>query len=1038
MNSIGPHQEVKAGDMRSMQIEKRILHFHNEGLDRFARVIDGNKNYNALLAHRLSEEQLAEFPDDLDFETARNRAIALSEKAMRKRSGKILYPSFPGFVCDGRTSNNLREFAFFERICMPLGIEILAKNYAEAKRRLPRRPSAETDVLLDEMLFDIRAFYMSRNNITASLVHQQILYSKSFFNFLIAFTEEDAVLPTALVQANDHSPSRVALSMVLKGLNIPRIYLQHAEVSECFPPLDFEYSVLRNNKSLETYQRIGPIKGKTFVVTRESEDPNIAPLSRECDELVDVVIYPTSRVNLEMLREIIQQLKNNAHVSRVSLKQHPGAALPLNKLLEDTGVSFLQNFPTMGHVAIVGNSSVAIELIARGISVYQNFDFDPVERDYYGFVREGVIQETTFEELSNRFWRPYITDDVWRTALSQWLPNIRDCETDIAAFQDAMAQVGNNEQTSDTYLAPSVWSRQLLRKQVKSIIKRGFARYPRSASHVVLYLQRIFDNLSRLTYSADKWLVINAGHSELAPTRATVSAKSRSDKNADIQVTLPIADEGAGRREFAIFSITHSRNPAEWLARAETLGILEPIDLIRSVDIMIRDRNPSIAGLFKGLAGPRWDSAAGLYTFLIKSEWINTELSLEEIDQIVDFIENSGYGKDIKKRLTFAVFPIVLASGDQKQLSSFIGPRSIASWEYLSFNRRAQVLRKLASIGCEDELRKRLQDLKETATPLEALKLRNIEFLSGWLKEDWSHSDAETSFISVSPAGVSKDFHELLAPSYDMLRPRMCFMEIRTNPEQRAELLDRIKMALIRKKEFSCIRLSDREGYLFYGSGFFNWTDVQNCENHWWGTEIAPELRAQIIVQAHDAIRSADVIGIPSVHRFIRDVSTKTHSLVMTLQMRGLVDVLTKVATVASPDAVFTEDKMNVGLLGDLDKVVELASFAQRLVIVTSVQDEYLPPSLRAHEDIHHIALPSHYKTHLNKKYVGNGNILPHVYTQLIKELESVSEPGTLVIVAGGLIGKILAGRARAKGAVAIDIGHVIDDWIDNRLTPLR
>jgi hypothetical protein len=1026
MNSIGPHREVKTSDMQPKQIEKQILRYHSEGLDRFARVIDGNKSYNALMSHRLSEEQIAEFPENLDLDTARIRAIALAEKAMRKRSRKILHPTFPGFVCDGRTSNNLREFEFFERICAPLSIKILTKNYADATKRSPRRPAAETDVVLDELLVDIRNFYKSRDKITASLVHQQILYSKSFFNFLVAFTEEDAVLPAALVQANDHSPSRVALSMVLKGLNIPRIYLQHAEVSECFPPLDFEYSVLRNNRSLATYQRIGPIKGKTFVIARELEEPNIDSLFREYGELVDVVIYPTSRVNLDILREMIQQLKNNAHVSNVLIKEHPGAALPLNKLLKDAGVSFLQDFPAIEHVAIVGNSSVAIELIARGIPVYQNFDFDPVERDYYGFVHEGVIQETTFEELSNRFWRPYTTDEIWRTALSQWLPNMRDCETDVAAFQDAMAQIENNEQASGTYLAPSIWKRHLLRKKIKSVVKRGFARYPRLAQRIISRLQKNFDKLSSLTYRADKWLKTETGYSG---TALNLPKK---------QVIQPIVDEGASQREFAIFSIRHLHNPAEWLTQAETLGVLKPINLIRSVDMLIQKRDPSIAGLFKDVAEPRWDSAVGLYTFLIKTEWINSELSLEEIDKIVNFIKISKYDRDVKKRLVFAAFPIVLANGDYKQLTNFISQGSIASWECLPFSRRAQVLRKLASLGCKEEFRTRLQDMKETATPLEALKLKNIEFLSGWLKENWNHSDAEASFIAVTPSGVRKDYHELLEPSYTTLRPRMCFMEIRTNPEQREELLDRIKLALISKKEFSCIRLSDREGYLFYGNGFFTLSDVQNCERHWWGTEIAPELRAQIIERAHDAIRSADVVGIPSVHRFIRDVSTKTHSLVMTLQMRGLIDVLTQIATVASPNAVFTEDKMNVGLLGDLDTVVDLASCAQRLVIVTSVQDDYLPPSLRAHENLHHIALPSHYKTHLNKKYVGNNCVLPHVYTQLIEDLEGVSEPGALVLVAGGVVGKILVGRARAKGAVAIDIGHVIDDWVGNRLSPLR
>jgi hypothetical protein len=60
------------------------------------------------------------------------------------------------------------------------------------------------------------------------------------------------------------------------------------------------------------------------------------------------------------------------------------------------------------------------------------------------------------------------------------------------------------------------------------------------------------------------------------------------------------------------------------------------------------------------------------------------------------------------------------------------------------------------------------------------------------------------------------------------------------------------------------------------------------------------------------------------------------------------------------------------------------------------------------------------------------------VYRSILNEIDQIVVPGDLVLVAGGIIGKIFLGRARAKGAVALDLGHVVDDWIHPALPSIR
>jgi hypothetical protein len=70
--------------------------------------------------------------------------------------------------------------------------------------------------------------------------------------------------------------------------------------------------------------------------------------------------------------------------------------------------------------------------------------------------------------------------------------------------------------------------------------------------------------------------------------------------------------------------------------------------------------------------------------------------------------------------------------------------------------------------------------------------------------------------------------------------------------------------------------------------------------------------------------------------------------------------------------------------------------------------------------------------------YERGEDILPNIYPRIALELEEAVTPGTLVLMAGGLVGKILAGKARAKGGVVLDIGHVVDDWATARFAPIR
>jgi hypothetical protein len=419
----------------------RIVRHHAEGLARVASVIDGSPDYDALLADRLDQGDRDAYAEDVPLTVRRARALAANADAL-VTPRRILELPWSGFVADGKTANNQREFAFMERICASLRPDLLSANYSDAKSIFASMTDPFPAFIRPHLLKEVEAFYARRQRITASLVHQQTTYTRAVLRYAWSFLTPVARWPGVLVQANDHSPRRVALSMVVKSAGVPRVYLQHAEVSPHFPPLEMEHAVLRNARSLATYRAIGPIDAETYVIPREDASPDLERLARDRGTGVDVVVYPTSRILAGPLVEVLSALRRNPHVARVSVKPHPGSVVSMEKLLDpNLAVGIEGGIPTHDHVAIVGNSSVSVELLAQGVPVYQCFALDAVAPDYYGLVARGLTAAVAPEALSGRFWAPYRIDDRWRAAFSEIVPDGEVAAHDRDRLVAAMAKL---------------------------------------------------------------------------------------------------------------------------------------------------------------------------------------------------------------------------------------------------------------------------------------------------------------------------------------------------------------------------------------------------------------------------------------------------------------------------------------------------------------------------------------------------------------------------------------------------------------------
>jgi hypothetical protein len=99
---------------------------------------------------------------------------------------------------------------------------------------------------------------------------------------------------------------------------------------------------------------------------------------------------------------MIRQLQANKYIERLFIKPHPSA--DLNEISIELSIPIETRIPEYAHVAIVGNSSVSLELALNKILVLQDFKLDTIMYDYYGFARDGLTSEIHYEQIAGRFW----------------------------------------------------------------------------------------------------------------------------------------------------------------------------------------------------------------------------------------------------------------------------------------------------------------------------------------------------------------------------------------------------------------------------------------------------------------------------------------------------------------------------------------------------------------------------------------------------------------------------------------------------------
>jgi hypothetical protein len=275
------------------------------------------------------------------------------------------------------------------------------------------------------------------------------------------------------------------------------------------------------------------------------------------------------------------------------------------------------------------------------------------------------------------------------------------------------------------------------------------------------------------------------------------------------------------------------------------------------------------------------------------------------------------------------------------------------------------------------------------------------------------------------PYQISANYVSAIAPLYEVIAESNDYRDIRFRKSRLRELRCHILDLIAEGKPCAYIRLGDGECYGFEDNSYVDAQGVARQELHWWGELLAPAHREQLRSEFVSALRSANILGVPTVLRLIKDCKLHCRD---DYPVNGLISRLCCVMSGAAPflsNRKIVEDQSNLYLF-DADFLVALFNAAERVCVISGLKSELVTLWAPEAKKLTCIEIPTHRL--LRNEHVGatSKNILPHVYQEYVNQIKSIAGPGIVFLVSAGFIGKIFVSAAAEQGAVALDVGQYL------------
>lgn len=902
-----------------------------------------------------------------------------TEEVVLKLLNKVFnrLPLFPVFrpLSYGTTKNNLDQFDWFND---QLGRHKLGFQLANIS--IP--PWSDLSFRIeqnDELKKDLSLVIMScveKVGKGTYLADFTVKYALNFIKYFLAFSRLGRNKCPLVCVSNDHTPYAIAFSNAAKSNGIFRVYLQHAFVTELFPPLDFDLSILFNSISLDVYSLNSKPKGECLIIPRYPvqgiEVGNLIYKKELALNRKFVVIYLGGSNSKNELFKAIKKLKNNPVVGRVAVKLHPS---PRNHELKSDLIEYwggeilVENDVLQPHVAICGNSSVVLKLLSFGVRCFHLFSLDARKKDYYGFVAGGGALELNLSDLDGDF-------------LCKW---------------------------SESWY---------LKSREKYIVNPDSNLYLESVVKFDVILRKIFRSCSP----------------EFSGLIPTLKEPLNHDLSLDFNLSIN-PDELRYLNLLALCSLLQS----EVALPNKQILCISPRERHELLSRFYRYRHPDAIKLMLAACkyDPSWEIRLFYKYHTEKIVALNSRLPWKED---IKTLFNSDFSLG-RREIILNEILIYVAAQDAASVSEALEyvEKLGGSFDRLSVKCKLKlidVLDKYESAAFKEVL---LSSIEHGVTICYSLAAKG---LGNHIKNESSsnglvsHKVIVDEYLALLPEQMRIEIGEIFSDIERIIHAKsiLDLRMLRLLACEREKFWGIVSTALFEKRPLAMIRLSDGEGYIFSGN-LFKQLDCSNRERHWWGIELHDRLRGEIQESLQSAVRSADIIGIPSVFRFLRDFpATKKGSsnLKDSVQMRGLLQIIDEFRSGRlSPDTV-VEERANDFLFENLyERLQQVLPSTTKVILISSLSDMDINTITNRIKNLISIKVPTRSRTFNNKlRNCPDEEILPFVYKEIAELVSNNAGPGVLVLCAAGVLGKLFIGVAKSCGAVALDIGEVAENLV--------
>lgn len=294
-----------------------------------------------------------------------------------------------------------------------------------------------------------------------------------------------------------------------------------------------------------------------------------------------------------------------------------------------------------------------------------------------------------------------------------------------------------------------------------------------------------------------------------------------------------------------------------------------------------------------------------------------------------------------------------------------------------------------------------------------------------------SYQAIENRFAEL-PYNIAEKYRVEIKPMYDGVPVSNNFLAARFDTGSVDALRNLLVKAVGLGQALSYIRLGDGECYGLADQVLVDEQGERRQEMHWWGQHLSNTLRKELQGRFREAVEDADVLGVPTVLRLVRDFNLVKRDEYPCNSLMSRIICVMKQAGPYFEKKILVEDQSNLYLF-DNEFIKQLFASAVKVCVVSGLNSRLVEDWVPDRGKLQCIEIPTHRL--LRNGDVGSSidDILPNVYKEYLNTISFHAGPGVVFLVSAGFIGKIFIAEAASKGAVALDVGQSLVSAIRNQ-----